>query len=321
MASITGLEANSGSGDLYLADKTGANLVIGGISSLVGLNSGGVINVSNAGSLEVSEDINAAKNVSLTASGVSSDVENFALDPNTTVETTGGSIYLTAWGNLTLNSNSALKTDAPSANARINAGSTVSGAAGSTVTLYGDVRSTTLAINSQSANDSIVVHSFLNHTATTLSKSGSGSYSLSVDGTSGNDAFLLTQSQVQVVGPGGTENISYGSGANALTIFAKPGGATGNDTFTINGTAFITGATINSGSGSNTLTVTGNTAYVYPIHFIADPHSTNTLAIAAATGNMVLANQTTAQTNVCAGPLAGRGWRRGRVLVRDQLGQ
>ena len=262
-AQITVLAANAGSGGLWLANS--GSLHIGVLRTVTGLGAGGAIDVTTSGTLGVDQNVSAPGSITLDASVPPSIGDVLTVQAGVLVKSTGSSITLQGAGNITL-----------AAGATLSAGTTIAiignDPAGSTVDLDGALHATSASITTGTGTDAININQLPGVVPLTVDGGGGTGNALSITGTSGNDSFTITSSQVsiQVAGSTITNNIAYSDIQLMVVNGANPvvtGSQGGNDTFTVNSSSAAT--TLDCGPGNDTLNLYATSGVLNaPVDFV-----------------------------------------------------
>ena len=250
-AEITGLAADAGSPGLWLANT--GNLTIGPPGTATGLGAAGAIDVTTSGTMAVDQDVRASGSILLDATGPAGTGDVLTVPTAVLVQSTGSSITLEGAGNITL-----------AAGGDLSAATTVAfiadDSAGNTVnldgTLYGKKASITTGTSNGTGDNSININQLPGLVPLSVDGGGGTGNGLNITGTSGNDTFTITSSQVSIQVGGGsvTNTITYSDIQLMAVNYPNPvvtGSQGGNDTFTVNGTSAAT--TLDCGPGNDVL--------------------------------------------------------------------
>ncbi|HEV7301125.1 MAG TPA: hypothetical protein VGN72_17295 [Tepidisphaeraceae bacterium] len=235
--SVAKLEANVGSGGLFVVN-TGA-LAIGGASSMVGVTSAGVAQITTKSPLTVNENVNATGDITLTTTDAATAGDDLTITSGATVRSTGAAVTLRSGDDLTITAGATVQAattvtllaDYGNADAGVGAKINVLGAVNAASTLIetnADADTVTVAnvaagnqtvVRTLAGNDTI---NFRGLAAQTTINAGSDADTINVGSYAGTTAF------------GTVDTITAG-----LTI----NGEDGNDTINVDDRADTTGDT------------------------------------------------------------------------------
>jgi Ca2+-binding RTX toxin-like protein/acetolactate synthase small subunit len=275
---ISNLEASAGTGGVWI-DNTG-NLVVGGLSSVVGLSGNLAILLNNRGSLRVQENVTSASTITLSVPDTSATGEDIVVTNNSTIKTTNGTVTLLAGDNIQIDQGSGIDATGNVMIGGDNGNADIG--VGSTIDLRGTLKGTSVTVTGGSDNDIVsltnvtagapvsiqtfagddLIHIGSNATPTTNTggnlnsinaaltiDAGTGSDQLKADDSGDTLANTGTLTSSQLTGLGITGSFTY-TGVETVEV----GLGSGVDTFTIAST--ITGTTtVNAGAGADTINV------------------------------------------------------------------
>ena len=290
-AQITVLAANAGSPGLWLVNT--GSLLIGALGTVTGLGAAGAIDVTTSGTLAVYQDVRASGSILLDATGPASTGDVLSVPTGVLVQSTGSSITLEGAGNITLY-----------AGADLSAATTVAliadNSAGNTVNLDGTLSAKTASITAGTSNgtgnDTININQLPVLVPLSVDGGGGTGNALNITGTSGNDAFTITSSEVciQVGGSTVKSTITYSDIQLMAVNYPNPvvtGSQGGNDTFTVNGTSAAT--TLDCGPGNDVLNLHAsvqNNAVVLnaPVDFVGGAGQNTVNVFGASIGDTIV---------------------------------
>lgn len=262
------------SGSLAISNSAALAAAAGntGVQVPAGLSATGDIGITvDAGSLSVDQNVSTAGAIDVTAAG------DITVAPGVLVASTNSSVTLDATaGNVTLPALATLSGSTTPTTPTVFIESTNTG--GSTVNLFGTLKGTGAEIKTGGSDNTINLNNLPSIPLTVDGgDGGTGSNNaLYITGTTGNDTFTITGSQVTVAPTG----VSTQAGASPVIINYSDiqlmevddpnGNPGGNDTFDVTGTSAAT--TLDGGPGNATLNLyaspTGSAAPNAPVMFI-----------------------------------------------------
>ena len=302
-AQVSELAANAGSGGLWL-DNTG-NLTIGVLRNVTGLSAGGVLDVTTIGSMSVDQDVSAPGSLTLEAIPPSGTSDFLTVPAGVEVQSTGSSITIGGTVNTTL-----------AVGAILSAATTVAfigdDTAGSTVNLDGTIHGTTASIGAGAGNDILInINQLTGAVPLTVNGGGDSGNLLNITGTSGNDTFTITSSEVsiQTAGSTVTNNITYSDIQLMAVNYPNPivtGSQGGNDTFDVTGTSAAT--TLDCGPGNDILNLSATAGVLNaPVDFIGGAGTNAVNVYGTGTGDTIVMANEPIQSNQDVAALVGAG--------------
>jgi len=241
---VPSLAANGGNGGFWVSNS--GDLTVGAIGTVTGISASGTINLTASGTLNVDDNVGAGANITLASSGGDVNVPDVTTSGGVLVQSTGGAVTL----------------DAAAGNVSVGALGTLSAAttvalegtspAGSTVNLSGTLVALSVSVTTGTGNDVININRLPIGVPLTVDGGGGAANALDITGTTGNDTFTITGTQVVVQSGATTATIGY-SDIQFLTANGVAANQGGNDTFDVLTTSAAT--TLDAGNGSAVLNV------------------------------------------------------------------
>ncbi len=286
---------------------------------MTGLGAAGAIDVTTSGTLAVYQDVRASGSILLDATGPAGTGDVLSVPTAVLVQSTGSSITLEGAGNITLY-----------AGADLSAATTVAliadNSAGNTVNLDGTLSAKTASITAGTSNgtgnDTININQLPVLVPLSVDGGGGTGNALNITGTSGNDAFTITSSEVciQVGGSTVKSTITYSDIQLMAVNYPNPvvtGSQGGNDTFTVNGTSAAT--TLDCGPGNDVLNLHAsvqNNAVVLnaPVDFVGGAGQNTVNVFGASIGDTIVMADESIQVVQGAAAYVAAVWARASSL-------